>query len=67
MEQLDSDADQTMLNPAHALVGTWGRYKDMANAYANWTIREDGGQRIAREFTVHGAVLYTAAPPPREE
>ncbi|KAL8776626.1 MAG: hypothetical protein Q9213_008199 [Squamulea squamosa] len=62
MEQHDSDTDQTLLNPAHALVGTWGKYRDMANAFADWMIRDDGGQKIASEFTVNGAVLYTRAP-----
>ncbi|KAL8846327.1 MAG: hypothetical protein Q9221_008567 [Calogaya cf. arnoldii] len=62
MEQHDEDADQTMLNPAHALVGTWGKYKEMANAYADWTVRDDGGQKVASEFTVNGKVLYTKAP-----
>ncbi|KAL8651757.1 MAG: hypothetical protein Q9226_004562 [Calogaya cf. arnoldii] len=44
MEQHDEDADQTMLNPDHALVGTWGKYKEMANAYADWTsvVMEEG-------------------------
>ncbi|KAL8994385.1 MAG: hypothetical protein Q9169_005620 [Polycauliona sp. 2 TL-2023] len=67
MEQHDSDQDQTMLNPAHALVGTWGKNKDIANAYADWTVREDGGQKVASEFKVNGAVLYTKAPKEERE
>ncbi|KAL8774843.1 MAG: hypothetical protein Q9209_000782 [Squamulea sp. 1 TL-2023] len=62
MEQHDTDTNQTLLNPAHALVGTWGKYRDTANAFADWMIRDERGQKIASEFTVNGAVLYTKAP-----
>ncbi|KAL8718067.1 MAG: hypothetical protein Q9225_004761 [Loekoesia sp. 1 TL-2023] len=62
MEAKDDDTDHILLNPAHALVGTWGKYKDTANAFADWMVKDDGGQRVASEFTVHGAVLYTKAP-----
>ncbi|KAI4143188.1 MAG: hypothetical protein L6R39_004666 [Caloplaca ligustica] len=60
MEGKDEDPD--LLNPAHALVGTWGIYKDTANAFADWMVRDDGGQKVVGEFSVHGAVLYTRAP-----
>ncbi|KAL8687738.1 MAG: hypothetical protein Q9218_006179 [Villophora microphyllina] len=58
----DEDTDHILLNPAHALVGTWSRYHDNANAFADWMVREDGGQKVASEFRVNGAVLYTKAP-----
>ena len=51
-----------MLNPARALVGTHGRNKDVANAFADWMIKDDGGQKIVSEFKVNGVVLYTRAP-----
>ena len=51
-----------MLNPARVLVGTNGRYKDMANAFADWMIKDEEGQKIVSEFAVNGVVLYTKAP-----
>ena len=51
-----------MLNPARALVSTYGRNKDMANAFADWMIDDDGGQKIVGEFAVNGVILYSKAP-----
>ena len=51
-----------MLNPARALVGTHGRYKDVANAFADRMITDEGGQKIVGDFTVNGVVLYSRAP-----
>lgn len=51
-----------MLNPAHALVGTHGRNRDVANAFADWMITDEGGQKIVSEFGVNGVLLYTRAP-----
>ncbi|KAL8704545.1 MAG: hypothetical protein Q9201_002280 [Fulgogasparrea decipioides] len=62
MEARDEDADDILLNPAHALVGTWGRYKGTANAFTDWMVQENGGQEVASGFRVNGAVLYTKAP-----
>jgi len=58
----DSDPDPILLNPAHALVSTWGKYKNSANALADWMVREDGGQKVVSGFMVNGVVLYTKAP-----
>ena len=58
----DSDPDPILLNPAHALVGTWGKYKNTANALADWMVREDGGQKVVSGFMANGVVLYTKAP-----
>lgn len=46
-----------MLNPEGALAGTYGKYKDMANAFADWMIIDEGGQKSQREFAVNGVVL----------
>jgi ABC-type Fe3+ transport system substrate-binding protein len=37
--------------------------KEMANAFVDWLISEDGGQKIARIFTKNGVILYSPAPP----
>ncbi|KAL8726933.1 MAG: hypothetical protein Q9181_005880 [Wetmoreana brouardii] len=62
MEAHDNDKDHILLNPAHALVGSWGKHKDTANAFVDWMVRDDGGQKVASGFRVNGAVLYTKAP-----
>ena len=52
-----------MLNPARALVGTHGRNKDVANAFATWMISDEGGQKVVSEFkSANGVLLYTRAP-----
>ncbi|KAL8798367.1 MAG: hypothetical protein Q9182_006731 [Xanthomendoza sp. 2 TL-2023] len=62
MEAHDEDEDQTLLNPAHALVGTWSKYRDMANAFADWMVRDEGGQKVVGGFKKYGQILYTRAP-----
>ena len=56
-----------MLNPARALVGTNARNKATANAFADWMIKDEGGQKVVSEFAVHGVILYTRAPKDRLE
>ncbi|KAK3176578.1 hypothetical protein OEA41_007901 [Lepraria neglecta] len=56
------DEDDPLLNPAHLLVGTHAKNKAMANCFADWMIREDGGQRVIKEFRRNGYDLYTIAP-----
>ena len=51
-----------MLNPANVLVGTRGKNREMANAFADWIARDDGGQKVVEEFAVNGVVLYTKVP-----
>jgi ABC-type tungstate transport system permease subunit len=34
----------------------------MATAFVDWLIRPDGGQKIIKDFTVNGHILYSAAP-----
>ena len=43
-------------------MGTYGENKDMADAFAEWMVRPDGGQKVVGEFAVNGVVLYTKAP-----
>ena len=62
MEGRDEDETDILLNPARVLVGRYGKNKSMANAFADWMVRDDGGQRVVEGFAVNGVVLYTKAP-----
>ena len=59
MEGKDEDETEILLNPAHALVGAYGENKAMADTFAEWMARPDGGQKVVGEFAVNGIVLYT--------
>ena len=50
-----------MLNPARVLVGTHGRNKELANAFADWMVRDDGGQKVVEGFKINGEVAYSKA------
>ncbi|KAL3426545.1 extracellular solute-binding protein family 1 [Phlyctema vagabunda] len=56
------DEDDPLLNPAHLLVGTRGENREMANKFADWIVRCDGGQKIIEEFEINGMRLYSTAP-----
>ena len=56
------DEEDPLLNPAHLLVGTEAANKEMANKFADWMIKEDGGQKVIKEFQKNGIDLYTTAP-----
>ena len=62
MEGRDEDETDILLNPARVLIGMYGKNKPMANAFADWMVRDDGGQRIVESFAVNDVVLYTKAP-----
>ena len=62
LEGKDDDKTDIMLNPARALVGAYGDNKAMADAFADWIGRPEGGQRVVSEFKQNGVVLYTRAP-----
>ena len=62
MEGKDDDKTEILLNPARALVGAYGGNKAMADAFAEWIARADGGQKVVGEFAVNGVVLYTRVP-----
>ena len=62
LEGKDEDQPPIMLNPAHILVGKHCHNKAMADAFAKWVKRLDGGQKVVRGFKQNGRVLYTPAP-----
>ena len=62
MEGKDEDETDVLLNPARALVGAYGDNKDMADAFADWIGRAEGGQKVVGGFEQNGVVLYTRAP-----
>ena len=62
MEGKDDEKTDVLLNPARALVGTYGENKAMADAFAEWIARSNGGQKVVSEFEQNGVVLYTKAP-----
>lgn len=63
MEGKDDDEDPVLLNPARLLVGSYGQNKDIANAFADWIEKPDGGQKVIKGFAKNGKILYTVAPP----
>ena len=62
MEGKDDDKTDVLLNPARVLVGAYGVNKAMAEAFAEWIGRPDGGQKVVGGFKQNGVVLYTKAP-----
>lgn len=62
MEGKADDKTEILLNPARALVGAYGENKDMADAFAAWIAKSEGGQKVVGNFAVNGVVLYTRAP-----
>ncbi|MCJ1391737.1 hypothetical protein MMC18_004602 [Xylographa bjoerkii] len=61
MEGGDDEGD-LLLNPAHALVCSYGENKGMANLFVDWLIKADGGQEVIRSFAVNDNILYSVAP-----
>ena len=51
------------MNEAKALVGAYCVHKEMATTFVDWLVKEDGGQKVIKDFAVNGEVLYTVAPP----
>ena len=62
LEGKDDDKTDILLNPARALVGAYGDNKAMADAFADWIGKPEGGQKVVSEFKQNGVVLYTRAP-----
>ena len=59
------DANDPLLNPAHALYGakaSTGDHADIGKAFMDWLVAPEGGQNIIKTFTVNGQVLYSEAP-----
>ena len=61
MEGGDHEED-LLLNPAHALVCSYGENKEMANLFVDWLIRPGGGQEVIKSFAVNNKILYSRAP-----
>jgi len=51
-----------MLNSAHALVGAFGKNKDLSNAFVDWLGSPDGGQKVVETFAINGRVMHSPAP-----
>lgn len=50
MQGKDNDEDPVLLDPARLLVGTYDPNRYMAEAFADWIVRADGGQKIIKGF-----------------
>lgn len=50
-----------MINPAHALVGSLAKERELAEVFADWLSQADGGQKVIRDFAVNGTILYSPA------
>ena len=64
MEQVSrtDDEQDPLFDAAHALVGAFTANKAMATAFfLDWLIRRGCGQKLIKNFTVHGNVLYSCA------
>jgi hypothetical protein len=59
----DTSEGDPMLNGAKALVGAYGVHQEVATTFVDWLVKEDGGQKVIKDFAVNGEVLYTVAPP----
>lgn len=62
MEGGDEEEDEVVLNPAHILVGKYGKFKEMGERFREWMISRDGGQEVINTFAVNGVVLCTMVP-----
>ena len=62
MEGKDDDKTDVLLNPARVLEGAYGENNAIADAFAEWIARPDGGQKVVGEFAANGVVLYTSGP-----
>ncbi|KAJ5803863.1 uncharacterized protein N7518_000166 [Penicillium psychrosexuale] len=58
----NDDENDLLLNHAHILVGKNAKNKATANDFADWMVRDDGGQQVIRSFTKSGEVLYSTIP-----
>ena len=64
-KQGSDDADDALLNSAHALYGAQasaGAHADIGKAFMDWLVAADGGQSVIKTFTVNGQVLSSVAP-----
>jgi len=58
------DANDPLLNPAHALYGARAStaHADIGKAFMDWLAAADGGQQVIKTFSKNGQVLYSGAP-----
>jgi ABC-type tungstate transport system permease subunit len=56
------DADDPLLNPAHALFGSRASNPDVGTSFMDWLAASDGGQEVIRTFSKNGTILYSPAP-----
>lgn len=62
MQGKDDDKDPVLLNPACLLVGTYALNRFMAEAFADWIVRADGGQKVIEGFANNdGEIMYSVA------
>lgn len=61
-ESFGAEEDDPLINPAHALVGTFGKNRVVADQFAEWLVDVDEGQSVIESFAVNGNVLYAPAP-----
>ena len=63
-ESFDAAEDDPMLNPAHVLVGSRARDKDLARVFAKWMgdRGNGGGQDVIKGFERNGLLLHAPAP-----
>lgn len=60
----DDDPNDPLLNPAHALYGarTPPAHAVVGEAFMDWLVAPDGGQKIIRTFSINKQVIVTEAP-----
>ena len=56
------EAEDPLLNPAHLLIGTRAKNKELSKAFAEWLVEKDGGQAVIVNFKKNGEQLYSPAP-----
>ncbi|KAG6819114.1 hypothetical protein H0H93_015359, partial [Arthromyces matolae] len=58
------NASDPLLNPAHVVLGAKAdpSNQDIWTEFMKWVVSADGGQKVIREFTKNGQVLYSEAP-----
>jgi ABC-type tungstate transport system permease subunit len=61
---LDDDPNDPLLHAAHALYGARGppAHAAIAEAFLDWLVARDGGQKVFRTFSISGQAVVTEAP-----
>lgn len=63
-ENLEIQEEDALLNPALLLIGSRVAEgsEEVVRRWAEWLVRDDGGQRVVATFALGGAVLHAKAP-----